>query len=88
MTYGSGRSVLLQPRRRSAVVGGLRRGEGLAVKVQAISRAGRRGRFGTARLKGLMRLGAVKPYGPKHRRKKAKRRKRLIIAAGSVRGLA
>jgi hypothetical protein len=74
--YGTGKRILLSPRlgSRRVVARGVRRGEGLIVKVLVFSPAGRRGPLATARLPGSMLVGAthkLPPYKPpKVRRRK------------------
>ena len=77
VTTGTGRRVLLRPRRgsRRAVVGGLRKNEGVVARVVAFSPAGKRGKYATGRLRGDMRVGSVRK-APKPRKPKRPRRRR------------
>jgi hypothetical protein len=87
LVYGSGDRKLVQPRgkTRRVLARGVRKGEGLVVTVQAISKAGRRGRTGRARLAGSLLFGKVKktpPYRPK--KKKTTKRKKLHVPADGL----
>ena len=77
VTTGTGRRVLLRRdgKQRRAIVGGLRKNEGVVARVVAFSPSGRRGKYATGRLRGDMRVGSVRK-APKPRKNKRPRRRR------------
>jgi hypothetical protein len=77
--YGSGDKIVIAPKRgtRRVTVPSVRKGEGLRIRVIASSAAGRTGPAAKVKLKGAMRVGAVKKtpkYKPpkKHKKKHKK----------------